>query len=173
MTAAVYAPGPSLTPVPADLTIGVNRAAIALPCDVWVASDVKVIREAADAVQGSPLLVTSEVSTLILDAVQATWRGQAWAWEPLEQTLDHTRTNWQRFSILAAMVYAAHVGADEVVVSGADWEGDAEWDGARTGDGRTDERWREERELFEAVCWALPGVRVSRHTCAAQISPGS
>jgi hypothetical protein len=64
MNVALICPGPSIANVTPhrlrdyDLTIGVNRAAIAFECSWWAATDYPVLRDWQHAVLGAPALLT-------------------------------------------------------------------------------------------------------------------
>src|SRR4051812_33763909 len=127
MHAIVLSPGPSLAkyePKPADLTLGVNRAATAFVCDVWVCGDTPLVMQVASQVQGSPLLVSYGVSLDTLRDHKFVWRGETFSWSQLAESYIHTSVvNWPWCSFTSAIVYAAYRGATTIDIYGCDWEG--------------------------------------------------
>lgn len=172
MTANVLCPGPSLATVevvPADFTIGVNRAATFKGCDIWCSLDFDFIKHQHEKILGNPILLTCKDSIRILARDTAfVWRGivkfisELIPWMPA----DH-QNNWPLFSMTSAIVYAAHAGASEVNLWGCDWKGTSDYDGAQAGSNRTPQRWSQ--EMTVCLLHLFPemerrGVKVVRHT---------
>ena len=173
MKAIILSPGASLahyTPQPADLVLGVNRAAVGFPCDVWVAGDLPLIHRIYEQVIGSPLLVSYSVSLDNLRDRNWVWRGETFAWTRLADAYLHPSiVNWPWCSFTAAIVYAAWRGAATIDVYGADWKGTADFDGVEAGKNRTDARWKEEQSIFAALQKVLgdKGIRLERRMLAS------
>jgi hypothetical protein len=162
MTAAVLAPGPSLSKhLPLrdgyDLTIGVNRAALAAPCGVWACLDYPVIRDQWQNVAGSPLLLTRK----------QTWEdiGKHCGLKLAAITDDYrsfvpTDIGWTLYTCTSAIVFAALKGATRIDVYGADMTGTGGFDAEDTGENRSEARWASERVVFDKLVAALGERRV-------------
>ncbi len=176
MKAIVLSPGPSLaryTPRPADLVLGVNRAAKFFPVDCWICGDSPCI-ENPDApgnaplyeqVIGSPLLVSFDVSLDTLRQHGWTWRGDTFAWRQLESFLPRKPHDWEWCTFMVAIVYAAYRGATEIEIYGCDWAGKNDLDGIEAGKNRSDARWEHERNLYAGIVAQLAerGITVTRN----------
>lgn len=176
MKAIVLSPGPSLaayTPRAADLTIAVNRAAIAQACDVWACGDTPAVEANAEAVleacklrgQAVPKLLSYSVSIDTLRDHRFTWPSEIISWTPMAESFLHTSVaNWPFTTALSALVYALWQGATEVDIYGADWEGTADYDGVQAGKNRSDDRWNEERFVFTKIVehFSPRGIAIER-----------
>jgi hypothetical protein len=167
--AIVLSPGPSLAsyvPREADMILGVNRAATAFAVDCWVCGDTPLVEQIADKIIGAPTLVTYAVTRDTLRDHGFSWRGELEAWTSIAESnwLHTSVVNWPWCSFCAAIVYAAHKGATEIECFGCDWSGRNDWDGTAAGKNRSDDRWREERAIFNALVEVLRsrGCSVSR-----------
>lgn len=167
--AIVLAPGPSLTlyePQCSDLLIGVNRASTKIECDAWCCGDTPLVEQIADQVIGNPLLITYGVTMDTLRDHKFTWRGEIVSWSPIaeSQWLHTSLVNWPWCSFTAAIVYAAFRGASEIDCYGCDWRGQLDFDDVAAGKNRSEDRWREERNIFTALSaiLAMRGCAVTR-----------
>lgn len=162
MTAAILCPGPSLANLqalpPCDVSIAVNRAALRFACDWWAALDHPLFRAIDAQVMGSPLLLTRRE-----DRKRHSTRAGIDT-ETLEAWLPHMPTRWGLFSMTAAMVLAASLGAKRIDIYGCDWAiGAADFDGHQFETNRRQEdRFALEREVYAATVNAI-GVEVTRH----------
>lgn len=174
MNAVLLCPGPSLAhlehvPV-ADLTIGVNRAAIRYPVDVWAALDHWSvnnggIRNWCGQVIGSPVLLSTRDSLKVV-ARRCPWRGATIAIEDYRDWLPATKPGrWSLFSATCALVYAAWRGASRIDVYGADMHGTQDYDGVQAGARRDEVRWKSERTIWATTVAQLNerGIEVIRH----------
>jgi hypothetical protein len=177
-SAAILCPGPSLSRTysgqPADLLIGVNRAALAYGCDVWAALDYTsdgkgvqpggIIRWRKDVI-GNPVLLTTRTSLAALARRGEPWGGQAVTVEEFAGFVP-LQIGWTLYSMTAAVVYAAWRGAKRIDLYGCDWAGTADHDGVMAGGNRSAERWSSERTICESKLFpALKerGIEVTRH----------
>ena len=167
MHAVILLAGPSLanldTAPVADLTIGVKRAALRFPCDWCVVLDHPDLKSDWFANVTAPLLLTRREyrpAYTMRDGTDC---------ETLYGLLPHMPTKWACFSSSAALVLAAHLGAETVTAYGADFgESDtlAEFDGYESREKNyTPHRWQFERECWNATATAL-GLQVTRHGLA-------
>ena len=162
MNATLLCPGPSLAKYSPDKrsgwVVGVNRAAILHECDVWAATDLPLIKHTMPL--GTPTLLTIDATR---DSLHR--RGKPWPWLVITHTgiAGETVTNkqhpWTRYTATAALQYLKWIGATRVDVYGADWSGTLDWDGASAGERRTDERWAEERAIWDSVAVDMDVVR--------------
>lgn len=163
MLARILSPGPSLARYdPGDfagLTIGVNRAAIMQPCDVWACSDAEAIRNYGAAVTGSPLLFTTRFGR-----DNSLWRWRSEVFESLFPFFPPHALPWTTLTFTAAVVFAASRGALLIDCYGADWQGMKDADGVEAGSDRTPARWRHESGVFAKLSEAMKsrGVEVRR-----------
>lgn len=179
MKAIILCPGPSLSCLdvelfraPDEIVIAVNRAALAYECHVWAATDSPLIEKIGDQVlehqrcgkRGTPALLSTRVS---LD----TLADRGWRWPGRVDVVERMRDwappdlQYGRFSACSALIYAAWRGAGEIVVYGADWSGTADYDGVQGGRSRSDDRWRDESQVWlnRLVPWlASRGISVTR-----------
>lgn len=167
MRVAIYNPGPSMPRMaPAcDYFIGVNRAANAHRCDAWACGDLPAVVKWADLTIGSPTLLTAANTVVDLRQRGFAWRGKVVEFDALNDVLDPAAINWHFLTALAAVVYAASLGATTIDVYGADWSGTADWDGVQAGQNRSPDRWAKERELFDAIAaeFLERGITVERN----------
>lgn len=169
MRVALLSCGPSLdlyydkTPV-YSLRIGVNRAAERYRCDVWACTDTKTVMRLRPL--GTPSLLT-------IDATRDSLAGKGWTYEYgvtthtdiAGETIDNGRHPWTRFTATAALIYAASRGATVIDCYGCDMTGEADWDGrVDKRNWRTDQRWADERNVWDATIEKLrkQGVMVKR-----------
>lgn len=166
MTAAILAPGPSLTQTyPGyggfDLVVGINGVPTSYRCDVWAACDYPMLRDNCGQVIGRPKVLSR----------QQTWddlRGRTGL--ALATTTDHLLTfappaiGFSLYTAPSAIVFAAWAGATEINVYGADMKGEAGFRDGDKGENRKEERWQSERVIFAKVVeWlAGRGVEVRR-----------
>ncbi len=170
MTANLLCPGPSLalaTVGPADMTIAVNRAAIAFASDAWVCRDWVcgettppggILHWQAEVI-GSPVLVSGRDSIEAITRHGRPWRGRTCA---IDDLMASWPGSWTLYSATAALVYAASRGARRVHVWGADMSGTSDWDGREAGRTRDADRWRREAEIWRTTIQAT-GLIVIRH----------
>lgn len=161
MTYTLLCPGPSLISYTGDggFVVGVNRAASLHECDVWAATDRPLIMK-TDPI-GTPVLLTIEATRESIAR-----RGKPWPYLVITHTgiggKDNARTPWIRFTATAALYYLAWLGAEHVDVYGCDWQGTEDWDGEHAGANRAEQRWRDEREIWDKVIKST-GITVTRH----------
>lgn len=169
MNAIVLTPGEPLAdyvPRPADLTIGINRAALFFACDVWSCGDTPNILRLQEKVIGSPLLIAPRITLDALNDVPGfKWRGEQFASTNMVEYMHTSEVNWPWCSFLIGCLYAAYKGATHIEVFGAGWKGTNDFDGVQAGMNRTEDRWREERALFGAlqIQLGVRGVELVRH----------
>ncbi len=150
MNIAILCPGLSLPRTwggEADHVIGVNRTAMAFPCETWACGDYPLVEKIAPDVIGSPRLLTAANSAAHLRDHGPPWRGRVVEFESLvegDQPLD-----WQLFTLPAAVVYAASLRPGRISVYGSDWQGEADWDGWAEAGNRSPARWQLERQIFQ------------------------
>jgi hypothetical protein len=152
MLAAVLCPGPSLLRYQGDyeLVIGVNRAATAFHCDVWVACDWSLVQRVRDEIKGNPILFTNSMSARRIARDGPMWPRRVERFEELNDA-DGDPISPTSFSSLAAVWYAVANGATTIRVYGADMSGKLDFDKVLAGETRTDARWERERELWQAM----------------------
>lgn len=174
---AILSCGPSLNLYPGpdgyDSVITVNRAALKFASDVWCANDwiyeedgypLGGVKNLAASVIGNPVLLTGKNSAESLARHGIPWRGETVTIESWWADYQPRTLGWSIFSATTALGYAAHLGAKEIDAFGFDWSGTADADGVVACRNRTDERWKQEREIFEATAGMLKerGVSVVR-----------
>lgn len=181
MRITLLCPGPSLARLadvpPADLTIGVNRAAIRYAVDVWAALDHWSvndggIRNWCGQVIGSPLLLSTRASLKVV-AQRTPWRGPTFAVEDYRDWMPPTNPGrWTLFSATCALVYAGWRGATRIDVYGADMMGTQDYDGAQAGARRDEGRWKSERVIWATTVAQLNerGIEVIRHELQGPVS---
>lgn len=158
MTAVVLCPGPSLaesSPPYSSLTIGVNRAVLAHPCDWWIFQDWKRFRDGEP--KGRPIVCTTREAARRLGMLPH------FAIDDLECPVDQ----WSLFTAPAALVLAYKMGGNQIEVYGADWSDEPDFDGVRVvGCIRDPERWKKEVPIWNAVVGWLHerGITVNRIT---------
>lgn len=164
MRVTILCPGPSLRlyrPGCEGMTIGVNRAATVHACDVWAATDWPLIRETRPL--GTPTLLTIEATRESLSR-----RGRPWPYLVVthcglvNETVTNAKHPWTRYTATAALFYAGWLGADRIDVYGCDWSGTKDWDGEDAGENRSDNRWAEERDIWNKTAASLR-CEVIRH----------
>jgi hypothetical protein len=161
MNVALLCPGPSLATLeespPADITIGVNRAACRFPVTWWAATDYPLIRGWGGAILGNPKLFTR----------RQTWLDVRRRINPptvmFTEALSCPVKGWDVKTATAALVLAGNLGATRIDVYGADWTDAPDFDGVEVvGTDRKPQRWDEERATWHAVIAHL-GIPVTRH----------
>ncbi len=164
MTAAILCPGLSLSRLSAvptcDLSIAVNRAALAFMCDVWAATDYTMIRENTSRIAKTTKVLTRR--TTWADAHRYCQQ------QPTTFTDDikiDAPKSWQIKTITCAMAYAFTQGATRIDLYGCDWTGELDYDGVKAGEDRSDARWSQERVDALALMEWLDGngVETVRH----------
>lgn len=173
MKAAILNPGPSLVETFADregydIRIGVNRAVGAFRCDYWAILDSAEAFEQAKPI-GTPAILSIDASWLRL--LKMTEPGPRAAkhrfidFNDVSAIVPIAQVCQKIYSIYAAIALAYKLGANQIDVYGADWEGEADFDG-RTwcNNNRGEDRWKSERNGFESLrTWMLErGVLVTR-----------
>lgn len=168
MTAALLCPGPSLGRLFDDdfagLRVGVNRAATAYACEVWACLDYPLTRDEHPNVLGNPLWLTRR-QTFIDIGQRVPFRAT-----PHTDDLVCPVKSWTLYTATCALVYLATLGATDVKVYGADWKPDArDFDNKATGENRSEERFRNERVIWDGVvAWMNGnGIKVERITDGA------
>ena len=164
-TATILCPGPSLTtynpPTRPDLVIAVNRAASVALCDWWSMLDAHTFGR-TQCIGHPKILCGPQV------------RGEIKSSNPTRAPLHQFRDKrelavtfpeakpYLSFSFSAAIWLAVEQGATEIQCFGADFGGEADWDG-HTSDRncRTPERWTRERGLYEKLRELLAGRGVA------------
>ena len=151
MTAAIICPGPSwVHHQPADLTIGVNRAAIFVQCDVWCACDLPRIMESGQEVKGRPLLLTQTATINAMTKALVPWPGGSECLDTLPG-MKGTKALARIYSATSAIIYAADRGAKTITLYGADWTGTRDADGVAAGANRGEQRWKDEERIFRML----------------------
>jgi hypothetical protein len=170
MNAAILCPGPSLAKWPDSmlmaypLRIAVNRAVHRAPCTQWVMADLNPFTQDPPA---TPLPIWTSESIVGFYPP-----GLATAYETLGQRhpfLVNTYSpdgvvDWRSFSSTAALIVAAHLGAEVIDVYGADWTNEPDFDGKSINQGpheRAPERWKAERQIWDAVGGYLTSLGIS------------
>jgi hypothetical protein len=162
VNAIVLNPGPSLAryqPRPADLVVGVNRAALLFDVDAWACCDLPAIETWHEEVIGSPTLIASQETLDNLRDRQIRWRGREIDRKKMLDFCPHV-IDWVMFSSTTALVFAAWTGAERIDVYGADWHGTLDWDGTAAGKNRSADRWSLERGIFGVITGWLRERRV-------------
>jgi len=153
-TCAILCPGPSLPrfwlrpvrlPAEYDMTIAVNRAAEAWPCDFWAYQD----EVAAQIFE--PLGLPKHFDAIQTMAAQTIW--------------NISLPDVHLSSIAGALFLAEIKGARIIDVFGADFRGTADWDGPpKYKPNRNAERWARTRKSFNSACERMRarGVTITR-----------
>jgi hypothetical protein len=180
MKAAILCPGPSVNDFPRhwrdyDLRLGVNRTPLCFAVDWWVATDDRILKTFRPPYV--PKLFTQKETEYRLSKQPDFRIKPTMLYESLFDEFPNTghwcevhglteserrccelggKHNWSFLSATAALVLAAHLGATQIDIFGADWKGTGDWDGFeydypgeeahRT---RNAERW----ETREKPCW--------------------
>jgi len=178
MQIAILCPGPSLARHEADawkaydLTIAVNRAASAHPCDWWVFGDAEGFRQTMP--KGHPKVFTTKQSWA---EVNRGGLGGGW-WARFFEEM-HTdivlETNWRRHSMTAAMVLGYHLfglnprnhddSGGAIDIFGCDWAVEADYfDGGKDTIGHHSNRFDRERHAYGRIVdrIASKGIEVRR-----------
>lgn len=160
MRVVVLSPGPSLAKLkavpPADVVIGINRAAFVFECDWWAVLDSPFIREARPKIVGKPHLFTrAEYRPKYPDWHSRSVEGLAGYCPNIHELAV--------FTAPAALIFAGWLGADYIDIYGCDMAGSGSFDGSSS-DARTEDRWQRERRLFDIAGQQLAahGVKVTR-----------
>lgn len=164
MQACILCPGPSLANVSdlptCSVSIAVNRAALRFGCDYWAALDYQTFTRDEPNIKGNPLLFTRAEyrHKTHRDGIDA---------EDLFGLLSRDRINWPMYTLPAAMVLAAWLGAKRIDIYGCDWAlNQPDFDGSTPQHSRRDmSRWAAETVLFSRVVdWLNEhGTEVKRH----------
>ncbi len=172
MRAAILNPGPSLLHTwkgrtdKHGLLIGVNRVALNYPVDVWACGDYPLVQEIQDSVFGCPTLLSAQNSIDQLNTVERPWRGKTIAFESLYSWLHpaENKISWTFTTSLCAIAYAASV-CEHIDIYGADWKGVKDYDGVEAGMNRSEERWKTEAGIYNALVKHLEtkNISVTRH----------
>jgi len=169
MIAAILNPGPSLLRTypgrtDAGLVMAVNRAATAFACDVWACGDYPAVQDSRDKLACLPALLTAENTAAALRDRNQKWPGRVVEFSELHSCVLPSVVDWPWVTALAAVVYAASVGATLIRCYGCDWSGEQDFDGVVGGLNRSEARWTHEAALFGALRTVLDrrGVTVER-----------
>ena len=145
MTVTLLCPGPSLSRFPGtkNLTIAVNRACLnkqvgpsyattlgkvsGFRCDWWACSDYPMIRD-YEALCRPALFTNGNTRTDITGKFSYLF-SEILAKEELYEDFNQHKIPWTLYTATSALVLAAHLGATEIEVWGADFTGVADWDG--------------------------------------------
>lgn len=160
MNVALLCPGPSLLdtyrPGDHDVTLGVNRAVLAVQCDWWVFVDWQTFleNEARLDLSRMGIFCSGTAAESLRRHGQAGRLAQARHLKLFED-LDRVTREWSRWSLYSAtagLMLAASLGAVAIDVYGADWTDQPDFDGHRAErDRRDDARWESERAVWSAV----------------------
>ncbi len=138
-----------------------NRAATFTLCDWWAFLDYTVFAQVLPP--GKP-----KIFTTVISAETSAIHGRPF--KP-DMTLDSIMGNymaggWTIYTATASLALAAHLGATQIDVYGADWEPDApDWDGVMLASNtRHADRWAQERVLWDQLCGHLneKGITIER-----------
>lgn len=165
MKIAIVCPGPSAADfteerrVDYDVVIGVNRAVGLIECDYWVMLDEAAFAHSKPI--GTPKMVTRGGIYRALCRAYPQAREHEFVSSKFYE--GPPRSRWGAFSSTTALMFAVKFGGTEIDCYGADFEGNADWDG-KIGCGREPERWEREAKLWGGLCRWLEsrGVKVSR-----------
>lgn len=129
-----------------DLSIGVNRAAMAFAVDWFAASDYPMVRNHLDVLAGNPSLLTLRQTAFDL-------RNRLSRFPKVRIAEDLTMPSGLKYpkTMMLAALLAVALGATAIDVYGADWAGTRDYDGAEAGENRSDQRWAAERMAWQAV----------------------
>lgn len=148
MHAVVLCPGESLRLMDrlpqCDMSIGVNRAALAFRVDWFAASDYPMIRNHIESLPGTPSLLTLRQTEIDLRNRLSRFPRVCIA-ESLPCPLKHPKT------MMLAVLLAFSLGATTIDVYGADWTGTRDYDGVEAGENRTPDRWDAERHDWDIL----------------------
>jgi hypothetical protein len=152
MKAVIFAPGPGLsafpTDTPRDVTLGINRAVNAVPCDYAVILD----HEAWPKVQpkGKPIWVCLFIQHD--EGIEKGNQSADYPWVDIQSIRFPRPILWSVYSTTAAIAMACHLGATEIETWGVDWNGCTDWDGKYSSElGRSEDRWRCERAMCHVI----------------------
>jgi len=150
---AVLCSGPSLSeflaaPVRHDLIVGVNRAAVAHPCDYWAFNDAETFGYFEPL--GRPVCFTSNAA---FERIEPRDRDVfRWLFYAQINTTCRSDPGWTQFTVTVALVLCDYLKARRVTLYGCDQMGTGDFDGpAPTPVIRTPERWSNERHKFDHV----------------------
>lgn len=173
MTAAVLCPGPSLSKLverpDCGVVIAVNRAVFhPIRCDWWAFTDDRVFRTYQPEYR--PKWFTTQETER-----RASINGDL-TYEALMPIYPATRTGWTLYTMDAALVLAAHLGAKLIKLYGCDWSGKKDFDGHKYKWHDTDpiqqqrvgERWQREKIIYIRTkeLLAEKGVVIERYGIA-------
>lgn len=162
MTAAILCPGTSLARLArqpeADLVIGVNRAVRTYLCHVWAACDYPLIRDNFRFVIGKPRVLTRRTTW---ESIGKKCRMKLACFT--EDVRFDCPINWHTKTMTCAMAYAAFVGVDKIELYGCDLFGEADYDGVKAGEDRSDKRWAQERSDLGVMMETLWSRGIATH----------
>jgi len=160
--------------IEADQIISVNIAATKSPCDYWVFNDAEAFAKWGGRV-GSPVFFTRKIVHRHLEQLTK-YRGLGLDLKihnhPLvyQDDIHSPVEQWNLYSGCAALGLAWYLGATEILLYGYDMGGDRDCSGGSCSQGRTAERWINERVVFDrwlkffeatfvSVDWVIDGVQ--------------
>jgi hypothetical protein len=164
-TAVIVCPGPSaveLTDLPkADFTLGVNRAVVAHTFDFWCFNDGEIFLKTRPL--GTPRVFTTKLGQ---QHVKIHGGGDRLARHDVTLVEDiwgkFPENGWTIYTATGALALAAHLGAQEVDVYGADWKpGAPDFDGVQTSTNRGQDRWDTEGQIWESMTKHLLGLGIT------------
>ncbi len=177
----------NIMPAP-DVTIGVNSAVEAYPCDIWCASDHNIFRDYEPKppfpkgvftlgsirrhfMETHPVteeLVKCEIPEERYRNLKAArlWNKGDYEFNGFTGFGAASPDIWKRYSVGSALMLAYLIGATEIVCFGCDMVGTKDWKGeeGRRETDRAPARWKGEREMWNLIVGWLEhrGVSVER-----------
>ena len=156
MNAALLCPGPSLERFKAapryDLTIAVNRAVLAYPCDFWAVQDWPLFLETVPPADCDVFTTVQCRDDIIRHDGIDRLSNRLVLFTDDVYFYDAEPAHWDLYTATAALLLAWDQGATSVTCYGCDRTGTADWDGTkRDSDNRTDARWAYESALWSSV----------------------
>ncbi len=151
-----------------DTVVGVNWTVSRWVCDWWCFCDWGTFIKTVPL--GTPRMFISKhvVEKLPLHSAKHAARLQQWDEQIVVQQdvelppLAEDIGKWNAFSGCAALGLAWHLGAGRVTVFGADMSGQLDHAG-KSGPSRTPQRWKHERNIWNALTTALENAGVHIH----------
>lgn len=114
-----------------DHVIGVDRAAKQHRCDIWACTDYPLLEKIREMVLDEPhnglppILLTAASAAAWLEEHSIPWHGLTVLAESCYPICDPV-WRWDKFTPIAALVYASRLGARQIDVYGADWSEEEE-----------------------------------------------